>query len=144
MVIGIAVLAVGHLWLACAPTGSVYQVAVLTGLLVVATGVALSFTPTTMVIASAVPETHTGLAAGLAGSATQVGAALSTATFTAIGLAVGTPSGGCDRSGPPGAPVLVSRCRRPGGPSPEAGRGAARRGRPPSDRMDGLATRWNR
>ena len=56
------------------------------GLLLVATGVALSFTPTTMVIASAVPETHTGLASGLAGSATQVGAALGTATFTAIGI----------------------------------------------------------
>ena len=58
------------------------------GLLLVAVGVALSFTPTTMVIASAVPETHAGLASGLAGSATQVGAALGTAAFTAIGIAV--------------------------------------------------------
>jgi MFS family permease len=89
MVIGLAVLAAGHLWLAYAPAGSGYQVAVLPGLLLVATGVALSFTPTTMVIASAVPEAHTGLAAGLAGSGTQVGAALGTAAFTAVGLAFG-------------------------------------------------------
>jgi hypothetical protein len=57
---------------------------VLPGLLLVATGVALSFTPTTMVIAAAAPESHVGLASGLAGSATQVGSALGTATFTAI------------------------------------------------------------
>jgi len=89
LVIGLVVLAAGHLWLAYAPTGSGYPVAVLPGLLLVATGVALSFMPTTMVIASAVPEAHTGLAAGLAGSASQVGAALGTATFTAVGLAFG-------------------------------------------------------
>ena len=90
LVIGLVVLAAGHLWLAYAPTESGYLVAVLPGLLLVATGVALSFMPTTMVIASAVPEAHTGLASGLAGSATQVGAALGTATFTAVGLAFGS------------------------------------------------------
>ena len=89
LVIGLIVLAGGHLWLAYAPTESGYAVAVLPGLLLVASGVALSFTPTTMVIASAVPEAHTGLASGLAGSASQVGAALGTATFTAVGLAFG-------------------------------------------------------
>lgn len=35
-----------------------------------------------MVIASVLPETHSGLTSGLAGSATQVGAALGTATGT--------------------------------------------------------------
>jgi EmrB/QacA subfamily drug resistance transporter len=89
LVIGLVTLAAGHLWLAHAPIESGYLVAVLPGLLLVATGVALSFTPTTMVIASAVPEAHTGLASGLAASASQVGAALGTATFTAVGLAVG-------------------------------------------------------
>ena len=83
LVIGLVVLAAGHLWLAAAPTGG-YAVAVLPGLLLVATGVALSFTPTTMVIAAAAPASHVGLASGLAGSATQVGSALGTATFTAI------------------------------------------------------------
>ena len=90
LVTGLVVLAAGHLWLAHAPTGTGYLVAVLPGLLLVATGVALSFMPTTMVITSAVPEVHTGLASGLAGSASQVGAALGTATFTAVGLAFGT------------------------------------------------------
>ena len=90
LVIGLVVLAAGHLWLAYAPTGSGYPVAVLPGLLLVATGVALGFMPTTMVVASAVPEAHAGLASGLAGSASQVGAALGTAMFTAVGLAFGT------------------------------------------------------
>ena len=88
MVIGLVILAAGHLWLGYAP-GDGYLVAVLPGLLLVAVGVALSFMPTTMVIASAVPATHAGLASGLAGSATQVGAALGTATFTAIGISAG-------------------------------------------------------
>ena len=88
LVLGLVVLAAGHLWLAYAPGGAGYGVAVLPGLLLVATGVALSFTPTTMVIASAVPDPQAGLASGLAGSGTQVGAALGTAAFTAIGLSV--------------------------------------------------------
>jgi predicted MFS family arabinose efflux permease len=86
MVAGLVILASGHLWLGHAGTSHSYLVAVLPGLLAVALGVALSFTPTTMVIASAVPDTHAGLASGLAGSATQIGAALGTATFTAVGL----------------------------------------------------------
>lgn len=89
MVVGLLILAAGHLWIAYGPTGLGYPVAVLPGLLLVATGVALSFTPTTMVIAAAAPDTHTGLASGLASSATQVGAALGTASFTAIALAPG-------------------------------------------------------
>jgi predicted MFS family arabinose efflux permease len=93
LVIGLMVLAAGHLWLANAPHAG-YLVAVLPGLLLVAVGVALSFTPTTMVIASAMPESRTGLASGLAGSATQVGAALGTATFTAIGISVGASGTG--------------------------------------------------
>ncbi len=53
LVAGLVILAAGHLWLANAPTAGGYLVAVLPGLLLVAVGVALSFTPTTMVIASA-------------------------------------------------------------------------------------------
>ena len=86
LVVGLTVLASGQLWLAHAPEGAGYPVGVLPGLLLVATGVALSFTPTTMVIAAAAPDTHAGLASGLASSATQVGAALGTAVFTAIAL----------------------------------------------------------
>jgi hypothetical protein len=94
LVTGLVVLAAGHLWLAHAPADAGYLAAVLPGLLLAATGVALSFTPTTMVVASAVPDTHAGLASGLAGSATQVGAALGTSVFTAIGIAVGGAAAG--------------------------------------------------
>lgn len=99
MVAGLLVLAAGHLWLAQAPGGASYAVGVLPGLLLVATGVALSFTPTTLVVTAALPQQHTGLASGLAGSATQVGSAAGTAVFVSVGLAVGgglgtlTPSG---------------------------------------------------
>jgi EmrB/QacA subfamily drug resistance transporter len=86
LVAGLIVLAAGHLWLAYAPIGAGYLVTVLPGLGLVATGVALSFTPTTMIIASAAPDTHAGLVSGLSNSATQVGAALGTAAFTAIAL----------------------------------------------------------
>jgi MFS family permease len=94
LVTGLVVLAAGHLWLAYAPQGAGYPIAVLPGLLLAATGVALSFTPTTMVIASAVPDVHAGLASGLAGSATQVGSALGTSVFTAIGIAFGGTAAG--------------------------------------------------
>jgi MFS family permease len=94
LVLGLLILAAGHLWLGHASAQAGYLVAVLPGLLLVAVGVAFSFMPTTMVIAAAVPETHAGLASGLASSATQVGAALGTATFTAIGLAVGGSAAG--------------------------------------------------
>jgi EmrB/QacA subfamily drug resistance transporter len=87
LVAGLLVLAVGHMWLAFSPGPGGYLLAVLPGLLLVATGVALSFTPTTMIIAASAPDSHAGLASGLASSATQIGAALGTATFTAIALA---------------------------------------------------------
>jgi EmrB/QacA subfamily drug resistance transporter len=89
LVIGLVVLASGHLWLAHALREAGYLIAVLPGLILVAIGVALSFMPTTMVITSAAPVGHVGLASGLAGSATQIGAALGTATFTAIGISAG-------------------------------------------------------
>ncbi|KQV65820.1 hypothetical protein ASC64_13040 [Nocardioides sp. Root122] len=100
LVLGLVVLAAGHLWLAQVPTGSGYVTAVLPGLLLVATGVALSFTPTTMVVASAVPATHTGLASGLAGASVQIGGALGTAALIVIGLTAGRPiHGALDPSG---------------------------------------------
>ena len=93
LITGMTVLAAGLAWLGHAPASSGYAVAVLPGLLFVAVGVALSFTPTTMVIAAAAPASHAGLASGLAGSATQVGVALGTATFTAIGVAASGHTG---------------------------------------------------
>ncbi|WP_395695693.1 MFS transporter [Nocardioides sp.] len=94
LVAGLVVLAVGQTWLAWAPHDLGYALSVLPGLLLVATGVALSFTPTTMVLTAAAPESHTGLASGLASTATQVGAAVGTATFTAMALTAGPAGSG--------------------------------------------------
>lgn len=101
LVLGLVILSVGHLWLAYVPSSnSGYVVAVLPGLLLVATGVALSFTPTTVVLASAVPASHTGLASGLAATSMQVGAAVGTAAFIVIGAAAGRQADGAlDASG---------------------------------------------
>ncbi len=87
IVVGLVVLAGGHLWLARVPADAHYVLDVLPGLLLVAAGVALSFTPTTMVIASGVPAQQAGLASGLSSSSAQVGAALGIAAFTAVAAA---------------------------------------------------------
>jgi EmrB/QacA subfamily drug resistance transporter len=97
MVVGLVVLAAGHLWLARNPSQALYVLDVLPGLLLVATGVALSFTPTTMVIASGMPAARAGLTSGLASSSTQVGAALGMAAFTAVAVtATGSAGAGSD------------------------------------------------
>ncbi len=88
VVVGLVVLAAGHLWLANVSQHGGYALGVLPGLILVAAGVALSFTPTTMVVAASVPEAHAGLASGLAATASQVGGALGTATFIVVGLSV--------------------------------------------------------
>ncbi|MDR7255160.1 EmrB/QacA subfamily drug resistance transporter [Nocardioides sp. BE266] len=99
LVLGLVVLAAGHLWLAWAPASG-YAFGVLPGLVLVATGVALSFTPTTVVVTSAVPASHTGLASGLAAACMQVGGALGTATFIVVGASAGVQAGGAlDASG---------------------------------------------
>jgi hypothetical protein len=84
LTIGLAVLGGGHLWLARTPAGAGYLVDVLPGLLLAAAGVALSFTPSTMVIAAAVPIESAGLAAGLANASSQIGAALGVSAFSTI------------------------------------------------------------
>lgn len=84
LTLGLLLLACGHLWLSRTPPGAGYAVDVLPGLLLAAAGVALSFTPSTMVIASGVPSTMSGLASGLANASSQIGAALGIAAFTAL------------------------------------------------------------
>ncbi|WP_324651693.1 MFS transporter [Georgenia sp. H159] len=93
MVIGLVVLATGHLWIARGPSSALYLLDVLPGLLLVAVGVALSFTPTTMVVVGAIPAERAGLASGLASSSTQVGAAVGVAAFTAVAAAVSGGAG---------------------------------------------------
>nr|WP_255449062.1 MFS transporter [Cellulomonas sp. JZ18] len=97
MVAGLVVLAAGQVVLAGASAPASYAVDVLPGLLLVATGVALSFTPTTMVVADAVPAHRAGLASGLVSTGTQAGAALGVAAFAAVATA---SSGGAGAPGP--------------------------------------------
>ncbi|WP_394768543.1 DHA2 family efflux MFS transporter permease subunit [Lacisediminihabitans sp.] len=87
LMLGLLLLAAGHLWLARNPAGPTYSLDVLPGLLVAAAGVALSFTPSTMVIASGVPAAQSGLASGLANASSQVGGAIGIAAFSAVAAA---------------------------------------------------------
>ncbi|MBP2216977.1 MFS transporter [Arthrobacter sp. CAN_C5] len=93
LVLGLALLACGHFWLARTPADIGYWVDVLPGLLLAAAGVALSFTPSTMVIASGIPSTLTGLASGMANASSQIGGAFGIAAFSAI-AAIATQAAG--------------------------------------------------
>lgn len=92
LTLGLLLLAGGHLWLSRVPSDASYSVDVLPGLLVASAGVALSFTPSTMVIASGIPSAQSGLASGLATASSQIGAAVGVAAFSAV-MAAGTQSG---------------------------------------------------
>jgi MFS family permease len=92
VVSGLIVLALGHLWLARVPLQPDYTVDVLPALLLIAAGVALSFTPSTMVIASGIPPERAGLASGLSNASSQIGAAIGVAVLGAI-LAASVGSG---------------------------------------------------
>jgi EmrB/QacA subfamily drug resistance transporter len=92
VLIGLVVLAAGHLWLARSPVGASYFADVFPALMLIATGVALSFTPSTLVIASGVPPERSGLASGLSNAGSQIGAAVGIALLGAI-VAAGAPTG---------------------------------------------------
>ncbi len=82
---GMAMLAGGLFWLSLAPAdAAAYAVNVLPGLLLSATGIALSFMPSTMVITSGVPAGQAGLASGMASAAFQIGGALGVAACSAV------------------------------------------------------------
>jgi EmrB/QacA subfamily drug resistance transporter len=84
LVVGLVFLAAGHFWLARTPADPGYSIDVLPGLLLAAAGVALSFTPSTMVIASGIPLKLTGLASGLANASSQIGGAFGVAAFSTV------------------------------------------------------------
>lgn len=84
LTLGMVLLTAGLLWLAWRPEGPTYLVGVLPGLLLAASGVALSFMPSTLVITSATPPTHTGLASGMASATYQIGGAVGIAVFSAV------------------------------------------------------------
>jgi MFS family permease len=87
LVAGLTLLAGGLFWLARTPSAAAYSLDVLPGLLLAAAGVALSFTPSTMVIASGITTAHSGLASGLANSSSQIGGAIGIAAFSGIAMA---------------------------------------------------------
>lgn len=86
---GLVLLAAAHGLLAMvpAPGPGVYAWNVLPALLLAAAGVAMSFTPTTLVIASGIPSHRSGVGSGLASSSAQLGGALGVAVFSAVNAA---------------------------------------------------------
>jgi len=88
LVLGLVLVAVAHGMLAAAPSSPTYVLHVLPALLLAAAGVAMSFTPTTLVIASGIPSERSGIASGLASSSAQLGGAIGIAVFTAVNTVV--------------------------------------------------------
>lgn len=94
VLIGLLLVAGAHLWLAGSGSASGYAIEVLPALLMAAVGTAMSFTPTTMVIASGIPLERSGLASGLSNASSQIGAAVGVAALSAavgFGVANGSP-----------------------------------------------------
>ena len=83
-VLGLILLAVTHLMFASLDHGMPYLARVFPILLLAAVGVAFSFTPTTLVIASGMTSSNAGVGSGLASSTAQIGGALGIAAFGAI------------------------------------------------------------
>lgn len=87
VVIGLLLLAVAHLMLAAVDYGDSYLLRVLPALVVAATGVAFSFTPTTLVISEGIAARNAGVSSGLASSTAQIGGAIGIAVFGALDAA---------------------------------------------------------
>jgi Na+/melibiose symporter-like transporter len=86
-VIGLVLLVVAHLLLAAVDNGDSYLLRVLPALIVAATGVAFSFTPTTLVIAEGIAARNSGVSSGLASATAQIGGAIGIAVFGAVDAA---------------------------------------------------------
>jgi EmrB/QacA subfamily drug resistance transporter len=86
-VMGLVLLVAAHLMFATVDTGVPYVWRVLPALLVAATGVAFSFTPTTLVIADGMAAQNAGVSSGLASSTAQIGGAIGIAVFGAVDAA---------------------------------------------------------
>lgn len=87
VVIGLLLLVVAHLMLATVDNGDSYLLRVLPALLIAAAGVALSFTPTTLVIAEGIAAHNAGVSSGLASATAQIGGAIGIAVFGALDAA---------------------------------------------------------
>lgn len=86
-VIGLVLLAAAHLLLATVDVGESYALRVLPALALAASGVAFSFTPTTLVIAEGIAARNSGVSSGLASSTAQIGGAIGIAVFAAVDAA---------------------------------------------------------
>ena len=86
-VIGLVLLVVAHLLLAAVDNGDSYLLRVLPALVVAATGVAFSFTPTTLVISEGIAARNSGVSSGLASATAQIGGAIGIAVFGALDAA---------------------------------------------------------
>lgn len=84
---GLLLLAAAHVWLVGVGPGAVYGFRILPALLLAATGVALSFTPTTLVIADGIAARNAGVGSGLASATAQLGGAIGIAVFGAVDAA---------------------------------------------------------
>jgi len=84
---GCALLTIAHLIFAAATPSSSYAVQVLPGRALAAAGVALSFTPTTLVLAREVSQRDAGVGSGLASASAQLGGMFGIAVFGAVDAA---------------------------------------------------------
>lgn len=86
-VAGLGMLTVAHLLFATIDHGAPYVWRLLPVLLLAATGVAFSFTPTTLVIADGFAARKSGVSSGLASATAQLGGAIGIAVFGAVDAA---------------------------------------------------------
>lgn len=87
VVVGLLMLTVAHLLFASIDVGAPYAWRVLPVLALAATGVAFSFTPTTLVIANGMAACNAGVSSGLASATAQIGGAIGIALFGAADAA---------------------------------------------------------
>lgn len=85
--IGLLLLVGAHLVFATVGPGDPYLWRLLPALLLAATGVAFSFTPTTLVIADGMAARNAGVSSGLASATAQIGGAIGIAVFGAVDAA---------------------------------------------------------
>lgn len=86
-VIGLGLLVVAHVLFASIDHGASYLWQLLPVLLLAATGVAFSFTPTTLVIAEGMAAANVGVSSGLSSATAQIGGAIGIAVFGAVDAA---------------------------------------------------------
>lgn len=91
---GCALLTAAHLIFATAAPDSSYVVHVLPGLALAAAGVALSFTPTTLILAEEISRRDAGVGSGLASASAQLGGMLGIAVFGAVDAAASASTAG--------------------------------------------------